>query len=429
MQTKTICVIGLGYVGLPLALAFAKKYPVIGFDVSSDRISQLQQATDKNNDVPSDELNNALDNHNIVFSNVPEVIHGADTVIVCVPTPINQDKTPDLRPIEGASKLVGKYIKKDAIVVFESTVYPGLTEEICIPLLEEQSGMTCNKDFYVGYSPERINPGDLEHTFETITKVVSASHPKALETIKELYSSVVKAGVHVAPNIKTAEAAKVIENIQRDLNIALMNELSLIFHDMGIKTKDVLDAASTKWNFHNYSPGLVGGHCIPVDPYYLTAKAERLGHFPQIILSGRKINNYMSVHVARLLEQQLECAGKTLRGSKVIVMGLTFKPDVKDTRNSMIKPLIESLKQSGAKVGACDPHVSTNDAKKYFGVHNIQQFESLPECDAIIYAVNHKNFNLYSLQELNKKMKQPVLIDVPNRFLNEDHSNIYYDVL
>jgi UDP-N-acetyl-D-galactosamine dehydrogenase len=337
---EKIAVVGLGYVGLPLAVLFDTKYSVIGFDISHQRVKELKEGYDRTREIESEKLQNCQ----IEFTNNPEKISEAKVIIVTVPTPIDNHNIPDLRPILSATKTVGKFLKPGAIVVYESTVYPGLTEEECIPILEKESGLKWKRDFNVGYSPERVNPGDKEHTIDKIKKVVAGDTPETTEFLAELYGSVIIAGVHKAPNIKTAEAAKVIENTQRDLNIALMNELSVIFNRMGIDTKAVLEAAGTKWNFLKFEPGLVGGHCIGVDPYYLTFKAQAIGYHPEVILAGRRINDYMGKFVAENTVKKLIKAGKPVKGSKVLILGITFKENISDIRNTKVVDVYNELK-------------------------------------------------------------------------------------
>ena len=341
MKHKTICIVGLGYVGLPLAETFSNHLKTIGFDIDQEKVKRLSESNNEDN---------------IEFTSDPSKIKQADFVLIAVPTPVTKFKEPDLSFVKSAAKTVGKNLKKGAIVVLESTVYPGVTEEIVKPILEEASGLKCGADFKIGYSPERINPGDDEHTLNKITKVVAGMDEETTEILADLYGLITN--VYKAKDIKTAEAAKVIENIQRDLNIALMNELAIIFHKMGLDTKAVLEAASTKWNFHRYSPGLVGGHCIPVDPYYLVYKAKELGYHPQVILAGRAINDYMPKHVAEMAIKGLNEVGKVIKGSKVLIMGLTYKENVPDTRESPVREMVKELKEFGIEVYGYDPLLS-----------------------------------------------------------------------
>lgn len=412
-MTEKICLVGLGYVGLPLAVAFAKSgSDVIGFDVNEKRIEELKQNKDTTNELTKEELSSV----SIEFTPDPSSIKQSKFIIVTVPTPITKAKKPDLKYVESASKMVGENLQKEAIVVFESTVYPGVTEEICIPILEKYSNLKCGQDFKVGYSPERVNPGDKEHTVDKILKVVSGMDKESTDKIAEVYEKAITAGVFKAANIKTAEAAKVIENIQRDLNIALTNELSLIFEKIGIRTKDVLEAAGTKWNFHKYSPGLVGGHCIGVDPYYLTYKAEELGYHPQVILAGRRINDSIAEHVADETIKLINKCGVVPNKSKVLVMGLTFKENVKDTRNSKIKDTIKHLQDLGVEIIGCDPMLDKGVSEKDFEVSNIK-FQEAKEFDGIILSSIHKEFKKLSLENLKKATKEnSFLVDIKSVF-------------
>lgn len=359
---RRICIVGLGYVGLPLAIAFGKKSTVVGFDVNTARIERLKEGIDWNEDVASEDLKEA----NIHFTDDSKDIEECDFIIVAVPTPVTPDHKPDLTILEAASKLVGKHLQKGSIVVFESTVYPGITEEVCTPMLEEASGLMCGTDFKVGYSPERINPGDKEHVLTRIVKIVAGMDKESLDTIASVYESIITAGVHRTSSIKVAEAAKVIENTQRDINIALMNEFQMIFDKMEIDTLEVLKAAGTKWNFLKFTPGLVGGHCIGVDPYYLAYRAKQLGHHPQMILAGREINDGMATYVANRVAQRLREEGYA--NGKLLVLGATFKPNVKDLRNSKVEQLIAGLEQEGYEVAIHDPLV---DQKELFGKKNL----------------------------------------------------------
>ena len=336
---EKICIVGLGYVGLPLAALLAEKYGVVGFDINSNRIKELKENVDRTNGVDAETLRTS----NIEFTDKSEKILDCKLIIATVPTPIDEYTIPDLKPVKKASELIGKYLSQGAVVVYESTVYPGVTEEICVPILERESGLSWKKDFNVGYSPERINPGDKEHTIDRIKKVVSGDSPEVTNFLAEIYSSVITAGVHITPDIRTAEAAKVIENTQRDLNIALMNELSIIFNKLGIGTKEVLEAAGTKWNFLRFEPGLVGGHCIGVDPYYLTFKAESIGYHPHIILAGRRINDNMGKYIADNTIKMLIRAGRTVKGSKVLILGFAFKENISDIRNTKVIDIYNEL--------------------------------------------------------------------------------------
>jgi len=400
-----ICVVGLGYVGLPLACLFSKKYEVIGFDVSESKINSLKSGVD-----PTKEVGD-LSKCNVDFTLDPKKIREADFIIVSVPTPIDDNKVPDLRFLKSASEIVGKNIKKGSIVVFESTVYPGATEEVCLPIIEKESGLKLNVDFKLGYSPERINPGDKEHTVDRILKVVSGSDKEALDKIAEVYGSVITAGVYKAESIKVAEAAKVIENVQRDLNIALMNELSIIFEKMDIDTKSVLEAAGTKWNFHKYTPGLVGGHCIGVDPYYLTYKAQTLGYEPKVILAGRRINDNMHKQVVYLVEKGLKKKGKDIKGSRILIMGLTFKENVPDFRNSKAKELIKELKSKGALVYGVDPFLSKEIIEDNFKAKFVESADG--NYEAVVLFSPHSIFNIDDILG-----KSPVFVDVKG-FVNK----------
>ena len=384
---EKIAVIGLGYVGLPVALAFSRKFPTVGFDINTRRVDMLSRGRDDTGEVTEEELRESR----LRFTTSIEDLRGVTFFIVAVPTPIDQNHRPDLRPLVSASETVAKVLEKGAVVVYESTVYPGVTEEVCAPVLERVSKLKAGVDFKLGYSPERINPGDREHTFERITKVVSGQDGPTLERVANAYGAVVTAGVHRAKSIKVAEAAKVIENTQRDLNIALMNELALIFDRLGIRTKDVLDAAATKWNFLRFSPGLVGGHCIGVDPYYLTTKAEELGYQPQVILSGRRINNGVGAYVAQRTMKMLSRAGMPLSQAKVGILGLTFKENVPDLRNSRIPDIVNELTEFGLKPLVHDPMGNPEEAREEYGVH-LCEWSELAGLDALILAVPHRQY-------------------------------------
>ena len=408
MNSRKISVIGLGYVGLPVAVAFGKSARVVGFDVNAQRIRELQSGEDRTLEVESNDLRG----EEILFTDQLDDLREADFHIVAVPTPINQAKQPELAPLLRASEIVGKVLKRGDVVVYESTVYPGCTEDDCIPILERESRMRLGEDFGVGYSPERINPGDKEHTFTKIKKVVSGSSPEVCEIIAETYSSVVTAGVHRAPSIKVAEAAKVIENAQRDLNIAFVNELALIFDRLGIDTRDVLKAASTKWNFLPFRPGLVGGHCIGVDPYYLTHRAERAGYHPQVILAGRRINDEMGTFVARRTVQELAQVGKGAVGAKVLVLGLTFKEDCPDLRNSRVPDIIAELKAYGGEVYVHDPFCDAVEAREEYGVV-LTDLKNIPAADAVVLAVAHRPFRTWAPQEWRNLLSEnAVVVDV-----------------
>ncbi|MHB0912220.1 MAG: nucleotide sugar dehydrogenase [Armatimonadota bacterium] len=387
-MNERIAVIGLGYVGLPVALAFAREYPgTIGFDINEARVAELRENRDHTMEVSGE----ALAESTIHFTCDSEEIRDCTFFVVTVPTPVDESKQPDLTPVKKASETVGKVLIPGAVVVYESTVYPGVTEEICRPLLAEVSGLVPGADFFVGYSPERINPGDKEHTLETIMKVVSGENAETLDRVAEAYGKIVKAGVHRAPSIKVAEAAKVIENTQRDVNIALMNELALIFDRIGIATSDVLAAAGTKWNFLKFSPGLVGGHCIGVDPYYLTAKAQVLGYHPEVILSGRRINDGMGKFVAEKLIKLLIRNGSTVRGARVGVLGITFKENVPDVRNSRVPDIVHELKEFGMTVLVHDPDASSRETEAEYGIQ-LCAWDDLEDLDAVILAVPHREY-------------------------------------
>jgi UDP-N-acetyl-D-glucosamine/UDP-N-acetyl-D-galactosamine dehydrogenase len=397
----TIGVVGLGYVGLPLAVEFGKQYTTIGFDLSQAKIDAYRRGVDPTGEVSGDELAAAGDLH--VTSDAAE-LQRANFIVVAVPTPIDEAHQPDFGPLLGASESVGRNLQRGAIVVFESTVYPGATEEICVPVIERHSGMTWRRDFFVGYSPERINPGDREHSLTRITKVVSGDTPETLERVASVYGSIVKAGVHRASSIKVAEAAKVIENTQRDLNIALMNELALIFHKIGIDTTEVLQAAGTKWNFLPFRPGLVGGHCIGVDPYYLTHKADKLGYHPQVILAGRRINDGMGKYVAEQTIKQMIQSGFPVKSAKVIVLGLTFKENCPDLRNSRVIDVINELRSYGADVHVHDPVANVDEAVHEYGVALVP-WERLPRAQAVVLAVAHREFNARPIDDFVEKLE------------------------
>jgi UDP-N-acetyl-D-glucosamine/UDP-N-acetyl-D-galactosamine dehydrogenase len=405
-KLATVAVLGLGYVGLPVAVAFGKQRRTIGYDLSKKRVENLKHRVDVTGEVSGTELAEAKLWHP---TNDPAALGEADFIIVAVPTPISAARQPDLSPLESASETVGRYMKRGATVIYESTVYPGCTEEVCVPILEKSSGLRWRQDFHVGYSPERINPGDKEHVFTKILKVVSGDDRDTLDKVAALYGSVVKAGVYRAPSIKVAEAAKVIENTQRDLNIAFVNELAIIFERLGIDTHEVLKAAGTKWNFLPFRPGLVGGHCIGVDPYYLTHKAELAGYHPEVILAGRRINDGMGPYIARKTVQQMIHAGRNIKGARVNVLGLTFKENVPDIRNSKVIDIIRELHEFGVETYVHDPLVAADDALHEYGVR-LADWDSLPAADALILAVAHKEF--LSLPLAKKVVRNGCLIDV-----------------
>jgi UDP-N-acetyl-D-glucosamine/UDP-N-acetyl-D-galactosamine dehydrogenase len=396
----SVAVVGLGYVGLPVAVAFGKHRRTIGYDLSKRRVENLKHMVDTTGEVSTADLIEAK--YLKPTAHAADLQH-ADFIIVAVPTPINAARQPDLSPLESASEAVGRHMKQGATVIYESTVYPGATEEVCVPILEKASGMRWKQDFHVGYSPERINPGDKEHAFTKITKVVSGDDEDTLENVASLYGSVVKAGVYRASSIRVAEAAKVIENTQRDLNIAFVNELSIIFEKLGLDTVEVLKAAGTKWNFLPFRPGLVGGHCIGVDPYYLTHKAELVGYHPEVILAGRRINDGMGSHIARKAVQQMIHAGRNIKGARVNVLGLTFKEDVPDIRNSKVADILAELREFGVEAHVHDPLASSEDALHEYGV-KLRSWEELPAADALILAVSHKRFLETPVQEYLKKI-------------------------
>ncbi|MBT9521791.1 MAG: nucleotide sugar dehydrogenase [Dechloromonas sp.] len=405
----TIAVVGLGYVGLPLAVEFGKKYRTIGFDLSQVKIDSYKRHIDPTGEVSTEDLKAATQ---LIVSTDASALREADFVIVAVPTPVDDAHQPDFSPLVGSSTTVGRNLKQGAIVVYESTVYPGATEEVCIPILEKESGKTWKKDFFVGYSPERINPGDKERTVTKIVKVVSGDTPATLVKVQEIYGSVITAGVFPASNIKVAEAAKVIENTQRDLNIALMNELAIIFDKIGIDTLEVLQAAGTKWNFLPFRPGLVGGHCIGVDPYYLTHKAQKLGYHPEVILAGRRINDGMGKFVAEQTIKMLVRAGHPIKDCPIIILGLTFKEDCPDLRNSRVIDVIRELESYGAKVVVHDPVADATEAQHEYGV-DLVDWDKLPEAAAVVAAVNHKQYKALTTAEFVSKLKKGgVITDV-----------------
>ncbi len=414
METK-ICVVGLGYVGLPLACLLAKNYQVFGFDINEKKINELKNGIDKTGEVGN------LSQCNIEYSNNPEIIKQANFIIVAVPTPIDENKKPDLELVESASEIVGQNLTKGAVVVYESTVYPGCTEEVCLPILEKESGLKFGADFKIGYSPERVNPGDKEHTIDKIFKVVSGSDQGCLDQVAAVYGSITQ--VHKASSIKVAEAAKVIENVQRDLNIALMNELALIFERMGINTKEVIEAAGTKWNFHKYYPGLVGGHCIGVDPYYLTYKAKKLGYDPKVILAGRGVNEFMAEFVASKLKGR----------KRVLILGLTFKENVPDIRNSKAKDLALRLKEQGCEVFGHDPLLKIKEfVVDHFGVSVISDWPPPEKFDAIVIFSPHKVFKEkeYSLTNLkNICESNPALFDIKGFYSRTDAEETGFEYL
>jgi len=384
-----LAIIGLGYVGLPLAVEFGKKYPTIGFDINATRIKELKKGIDRTLEVSSEELQEAK---KLSFTTSIKDIKKANIYIVTVPTPIDEHKNPDLTPLIMASRTVGRVLKKGDIVIYESTVFPGCTEEVCVPELERESGLKFNKDFFCGYSPERINPGDKQHRLSTIKKVTSGSTPEVAKKVDELYKSIITAGTHLAPSIKVAEAAKVIENAQRDINIAFVNELALIFDKLNIDTLEVLEAAGTKWNFLPFRPGLVGGHCIGVDPYYLAYKAKEVGYHPQIILAGRRTNDEMGIFVANKVVKLLIHKGRKVKGSKALVLGITFKENCPDIRNSRVIDVIEELQDFGIEVDVYDPWADKEEVKKEYNIELLQNKPNFADYDSIVLAVAHEQF-------------------------------------
>lgn len=389
LMDKTIAVIGLGYVGLPLAVEFGKKRPVIGFDIKADRIAELKSGNDHTLEVEKGELVSAI---HLTFTDDSEWLKNAQIYIVTVPTPVDKANRPDLTPLVKASETVGRYLKTGDVVIYESTVYPGATEEVCVPILEQTSGLVFNKDFFAGYSPERINPGDKTHRLPDIKKVTSGSNPETAEAVNSLYQEIITAGTHKASSIKVAEAAKVIENAQRDLNIAFVNELSLILNRMGIDTNEVLTAAATKWNFLPFKPGLVGGHCIGVDPYYLTHKAQEVGYHPGVILAGRRINDSMAAHVADETVKLMLRKGSTVLDSEVLVLGLTFKENCPDLRNTKVVDIVKSLGAYNIRVDVYDPWIDLAEAKQEYGLQCLGKLPALGHYAAIILAVGHQQF-------------------------------------
>ena len=423
---EKLALVGLGYVGMPIAVAFSKKVKVIGFDLNSKKIALYKSGIDPTNEVG----NEAISACAVDFTDDPKRLQEAKFIIVAVPTPVNDDHTPDLTPVEGASRIIGRNLQKGSIVVYESTVYPGVTEDICVPILEQESGLRCGVDFKVGYSPERINPGDKVHRLETITKIVSGMDEETLEEVAKVYELVVEAGVHRAESIKVAEAAKVIENSQRDINIAFMNELSIIFNKMGIDTQSVLKAAGTKWNFLKFFPGLVGGHCIGVDPYYLTYKAEQLGYHSQIILSGRRINDDMGKYVAESVVKNLIRADVTIKQAKVAILGFTFKENCPDTRNTKIIDIYNELKEYGITAQIADPTADADEARHLYGVEFVDM-QDIRDCDAVILAVAHDAFRDLTQKDFEKLFKAgdnstKVLADIKGLLCRKEYEKAGY---
>lgn len=412
-----IAVVGLGYVGLPLAVHLAGHFDVVGYDMNQHRVAELRQGHDRTLEVVSDLLASAA----VAYTSDAKDLAACRLIIVAVPTPIDQYNIPDLTPLVGASTAVGKYLQKGSCVVYESTVYPGATEEVCVPLLEKESGMTFGRDFTVGYSPERINPGDKVHTLEQVVKIVSGSDEPTADMLVKVYGQVVKAGIHRASSIKVAEAAKVIENTQRDLNIALMNELSMIFDIIGIDTTEVLEAAGSKWNFLPFRPGLVGGHCIGVDPYYLTFKAESLGYHPEMILAGRRVNDGMGKYIAERTIKLLINSGKAVKGAKVAVLGITFKEDVPDLRNTRVVDIVEELEDYGVQVVVHDPMADADEAKDHYGL-DLRPIEQLKGSDAVVLAVMHKAYKEMGLPGVAGLCTNgnPIVVDVKCLFSEKE---------
>ncbi len=420
-----VAVIGLGYVGLPLAVELGKKYKTIGYDLAEAKIANYKNYCDPTGEVSGGDLRAAV---YLEVTTDPRLLASADFLIVAVPTPVDEARIPDFSPLVGSSTTVGKYMKPGATVIYESTVYPGATEEVCIPILERESGLKWKRDFHVGYSPERVNPGDKERTIDKIVKVVSGDDEATLQAVGDLYESVITAGVHRASSIKVAEAAKVIENTQRDLNIALINELAIIFDKIGIDTLEVLEAAGTKWNFLPFRPGLVGGHCIGVDPYYLTHKAEMLGYHPQVILAGRRINDGMASYVAQQTIKLMINAGNSIKGAKVIVLGLTFKENCPDLRNSKVADVVGELREYGCDVIVHDPIASSVEADHEYGI-KLTHWDDLPKGDALVITVAHKEYFDKGLEDLSSKLNDGgVVIDVKSAFSSDVLRGLGYQV-
>ena len=422
-REEKLSLIGLGYVGMPIAVAFAKKINVIGFDLNEKKIELYKNGIDPTKEVG----NEIIKNTKVQFTADEKRLREAKFHIVAVPTPVNDDHTPDLSPVEGASTILGRNLTKGSVVVFESTVYPGVTEDVCVPILERESGLKCGTDFKIAYSPERINPGDKVHRLETIRKIVSGMDAETLDVVAKVYELVVEAGVYRAESIKVAEAAKVIENSQRDINIAFMNELSIIFNKMGIDTKAVLDAAGTKWNFLKFYPGLVGGHCIGVDPYYLTYKAEMLGYHSQIILSGRRINDDMGKYVAESCVKKLIASDKYVRDAKVAILGFTFKENCPDTRNTKIIDIVNELKEYGITPVIADPQADSDEAKRLYGVEFVNM-SSIKDMDAVILAVAHEEFKTLKMSDIDSLFGKgkKVLLDLKGLLNRTEYENAGY---
>ena len=425
-KEEKISLVGLGYVGMPIAVAFAKKVEVIGYDLNAKKIELYKSGIDPTLEVGDE----AIKNTTVEFTSDETKLREAKFHIVAVPTPVNDDHTPDLTPVEGASRILGRNLTKGSVVVFESTVYPGVTEDVCVPILEKESGLKCGVDFKIGYSPERINPGDKVHRLETIVKIVSGMDAETLDIVAKVYELVVEAGVHRAESIKVAEAAKVIENSQRDINIAFMNELSIIFNKMGIDTKAVLEAAGTKWNFLKFFPGLVGGHCIGVDPYYLTYKAEQLGYHSQVILAGRRINDDMGKYVAENVVKKLIAAGKNVKDAKVAILGFTFKENCPDTRNTRVIDIMNELGEYGIVPVVADPVADAEEGKQHYGIEFVD-INTVKDMDAVIIAVGHTEFMRFSMNDIDSMLadgenNSKVIIDVKGVLDRKTYSEAGY---
>ena len=424
-KIQKLAVVGLGYVGMPIAIEFAKKVDVIGFDINAEKVKIYQNGIDPTNEVG----NESIKETKVYFTSDKSEIKKAKFIIIAVPTPINIDKTPDLEPVIKASEIVGENLQKGAIVVYESTVYPGVTEDICMPILEKKSGLKCGKDFKIGYSPERINPGDKEHRLKNITKIVSGMDNEALEEIAKIYEMIIEAGVHKSKTIRVAEAAKVLENSQRDINIAFMNEVAIILNKMNVDTKEVIEAMNTKWNALKFYPGLVGGHCIGVDPYYFIYKAENLGYHSQIISSGRKINDYMGEYVAEQTIKRLILNNKLVKNARIAILGMTFKENCPDIRNSKVMDIIGKLEEYGVEIIATDVEADKEELKKQYGI-NLVDIDEIENVDCLILAVSHnryKNMKANEFEKMYKNKNNKILIDVKGCLKREEFVNNGYD--
>jgi UDP-N-acetyl-D-galactosamine dehydrogenase len=425
MQNKIIAVVGLGYVGLPLVVEFGKLCPTIGFDIDLAKVSKCRLGSDPSRELTDEQMSAAC---HATYTSNPQELARADIFIIAVPTPVDDGHVPDFRPLVSASISVGRHMKLGAIVIYESTVYPGATEEVCLPVLERESGMTWKTDFFLGYSPERINPGDREHTLTKVVKIVSGDTAHTLETVAAIYELIVEPGVFRASSIRAAEAAKVIENTQRDLNIALMNELAMIFNHIGLDSTEVLEAAGTKWNFLKFRPGLVGGHCIGVDPYYLTYKAEMMGYYPQVILAGRRINDGMGKFIAEQTIKQLIAIGSSIKGAAVNVLGFTFKEDCSDLRNSKVIDVIRELQAYGINVFVSDPAADNTEAEHEYGV-NLMPIDQLPKADAVVVAVAHREYSKFRVTDIQRILiAGGLLVDVKACLSKDDFENAGYQV-